>query len=507
MDRLQSLGQQALDQPEAAEVWLCLGEALLELGALDVAHHTLAKARACGPQGAAEWSALGKALRTLGDRAGALEALRAAAVLDVERPAAVLEFAAAAVALGAHAEAESLLRERAGLAGIPERAALLAQICAARGADEEALQLAVEAASLAQPPKKDDVALAARLAARLGRAELEERMQAILHKLDPDDHRALIRLATLQAAKGRTEAARAALHALPSNASLGAAEREQLGALWLSLGAPERARAEHMEAARLAPDAAGPRVGLAEAARALGALEEAVTAYRAALILEPERPGVQRGLGEVLMQAGLHEEAAVALMRAAAEAPEDPELRAALTRALLMGGGVETAASRDSGLSGDLSVFHLEELLEFLGLQRASGRLHLRSGGQEGVIRLYEGRLVDVEYPGLPSLAAALVARGLVSRAWLDALPAARKGGDADLIRALLEVPPGPRPLPTDFVERVIRARVEQGVETMLRWSSGQARFEKERVNEPAFAFGHQDVLMSVFTRQDEAQA
>ncbi|CAN0587725.1 unnamed protein product, partial [Laminaria digitata] len=69
----------------------------------------------------------------------------------------------------------------------------------------------------------------------------------------------------------------------------------------------------------------------------------------------------------------------------------------------------------DGGFTGDLFVFALPDLLEFLMNQRASGVLYVESEHDAGSVQLHEGDIVALRAPGCPSLARELVQEELLS--------------------------------------------------------------------------------------------
>ncbi len=500
MDRLAHLSQAAVDNPNDAGVWLELGGALLDLGAVAPAQHMVARARACEPASAQHWSSLGTLLLRLGDGESALEALRAATILDNEDREAATLFARTAIEHGSPEEAEDLLNRATCLGEEPVRAYLIARAKQARGQTDAALNYALEAIRRADAPVFEHVEFAARLAGKQVRYDIEERLLRFIRQIAPRHVEHMVQLSRCLERRGRTDLAVRELERI-SQYDLTGAEREQVGSRYLELQDVDRAREQLQRAVQARPREVSARLLFAQALQRQGALDEAIEAYRAALQVDATRPGIHALLGAALLNAGRYADATPVLIQAVSESPEDSELRAQLTRALLMSGGAETQSDREGSLSGDLSVFRIEELLEFLGIQRATGKLHLTSKGRSGIVQIVQGRLTETIYPGCSDLATTLLSRGLLRPEQVAAMSPAQRQDEPRLVRALLEaklVDPG-------VLEAVAQARIEQGVMHMLGWADGRARFEPEAAHE-AFSFGfeHQRILMAVMTRLDE---
>lgn len=465
MDRLEAASQKAEDHPDDPGVWLELAAALLEHGAVDPARHVGERARACDPTTAEHWCRLGELHLRLGDRAAGLEALRAATVLDPEHDASARRFAEVAIEAGLPDEAEEVLRRSLERHDDPELRSRLALALEARGQHEGALAEVERALEGGPGADEQRLLLAARLARRLERDDVEERVLRALSELRPDDPRVAIRWARIQMKRGRADLAHAELVRVARKPGLNVDDREELGWLFLDLDDPESALVQMQLAVDAAPQRASARLGWGECLERDGQLEAAADAYARAQTLDPELLGVHARRGRVLARLERHREAVEAFIRASGERPDDDEIRGLLARSLLASGHVTTTGAGAAGLSGDLSVFRLEEILEFLGVQRATGELHIASTNREATIRLARGRIVDVAWPARP-----------------------RFGASDE---------------PTDLHDR--ERRVVEGVRALLSWGDGQVRFRRSDDIEPSTpGFEHQLVLMSIMKSIDE---
>ena len=96
---------------------------------------------------------------------------------------------------------------------------------------------------------------------------------------------------------------------------------------------------------------------------------------------------------------------APALQEALRLAPDDVDVRTALELVPKKG--------NESGITGDLEMFRVPDLLEFLRLQRATGILVIGARQGAGLVRLFEGSLTAASAPSTARLGEILVQQGL----------------------------------------------------------------------------------------------
>ncbi len=182
-----------------------------------------------------------------------------------------------------------------------------------------------------------------------------------------------------------------------------AGTRANIGMALIQAGQPqdailcfERGLAEH-------PNSLQARFGLGVALRMTGRIREAVDQLR---VVTEQAPDWEVGfleLGVAMRSMGQHRAAKASLLRAAMLAPEDAGIQAELRTSLQDDPkGPETEHRTGmSSITGTLTSFPLEDILEFLRFQRLSGMLVLNSQGRgEGRVRLHRGRLVSARAPG-----------------------------------------------------------------------------------------------------------
>ena len=162
-----------------------------------------------------------------------------------------------------------------------------------------------------------------------------------------------------------------------------------------------------------------------------------------------------------------------------------------------------SANGSHTNFTGDLTVFSLPEMLEFLAQQRSTGTLQILSKQHSANVHLIEGRITDVEHPLRPSLVAMLNERGQSISNRLHALPIEVMTDEAALCRALVEQ----GIVSASAVEDALRARIEDGVFRVLQWSESYAQF---RAGQPTPqhhpGFDAQWVLLSAMHRLDEGE-
>ena len=191
----------------------------------------------------------------------------------------------------------------------------------------------------------------------------------------------------------------------------------------LSAGRLDEAIAGFSEALRLDPRSAQAYCGLGLAYQQLERWLEAAESFKIAEELAPDTAVGPFNLGLALAELDRPEEARRALLRAAALAPDDGEIRAALEVAAAAAGrpGAMPRPRPAPRFIGDIKSFALPEVLEFLRLQHKTGSLVVSSRRGAGIVRLVKGQVTSASAPGVGRLGEALVARGIITRAQLEA--------------------------------------------------------------------------------------
>ena len=160
-------------------------------------------------------------------------------------------------------------------------------------------------------------------------------------------------------------------------------------------------------------------------------------------------------------------------------------------------------ASDAIGFTGDLALFPLPDMLEFLAQQRSSGILQIQSAGRSGAVHMASGQLVDVSYPNRPTLLSMLANKHRISAASLSKIPAAALTDEYALQEALVDL----QLVEAAVVQEAVHTRIESGIVCLLDWKEGHAEFhtglpEHQRTEGVDARF----VLLSALKRLDEEQ-
>ncbi|HEY7372256.1 MAG TPA: DUF4388 domain-containing protein [Polyangia bacterium] len=287
---------------------------------------------------------------------------------------------------------------------------------------------------------------------------------------------------------------------------LGSAHADLANAL-LAADRVEDAIAGFSEALRLDPESPQGYCGLGLAYQRIQRWHEAAEAFRTTESLAPDEVVGPYNLGLALSALGEREEARAALLRAAALAPDDLEIRNALQELLARPESGDTQATSPR-FGGDLTTFALPEVLEFLRLQKKTGSLVISSRRGAAIVRLVRGQVTSASAPGIKRLGEALVERGILTAAALDALLARQRSDDGEGAEALGSVLLRERPGHRDALTRAVFQQVIDALGEMLTWKEGAFSFHPGSDRGlPAIAFDLQNVMLEIMRLADESNA
>lgn len=254
-----------------------------------------------------------------------------------------------------------------------------------------------------------------------------------------------------------------------------------------------------------------------------------VTAAMAVVVYELERAAalLQLGAGEKVTIKGAHAAHVVALKPDAIAAVRVPARRpTADLEARLAGPGwpmrrsatpiglpvvtlpltdVRPARGREAVFSGQLELFGLPDLLEFLRGGQRSGRLTCHTAAGAGLVRMRRGRIISAASPSTPRLGESLIQSGVLAPDELDAVLTLQRSVPTPLGRMLID-----RQLarPAD-VRTALLAQIEAAVCELKDWVEGTFAFEPEAPVEPTLGdvdveLDPQALLLEIFKREDE---
>lgn len=475
--------------PNDPRAWLQLTRGLIDHGDLERAYPALLRAHALSADHAVYLVQASRLYRKLGNHTEGLNAARRAQHLAPDNREAVVEVALHLVEAGDH-----------------HAAALSLRVAARRFPDDGHIQLAlartylqvqrpkdalrhVEKAHNLKAPPADVQRTLARVFRDLGRGEDELKALRAVVSLDRTDVESAILLGEGLALQGRRQEAAAILEQVAEHPPSNATTLVKLGHALTEAHALVPAVRCLREAIRISPDYPQAHFQLGLALHVGGGLKEAVNSLRTAVAIDPRESEFGYQLGITLRDAGRLREAASALIAAAAAAPNDARIQEVLTDILAAlktpSSGVHAAKQKatprentNGGFSGDLALFSVPELLEFLMNQRASGDLVVSSPSGEGRLSLHEGSLISATYPGGKTLGDLLVDDELITRT--DLKQRIVRPQDMSQDQVVASVVLTQKLVERSSVEDLLRRQIIEGVQQLVSWSDGAVTFQRQ---------------------------
>jgi hypothetical protein len=181
----------------------------------------------------------------------------------------------------------------------------------------------------------------------------------------------------------------------------------------------------------------------------------------------------------------------VTSLRPAARAPEPPPV------------------PREPVFAGQLELFCLSDLLEFLRSGQRTGKLRLESAGTVGTVRMRRGRITSASSPNVGTLGDYLVRHAVINGEQLRALLQEQHQGASGKSLGRLSID---RRLATAAdVRRALVAQVQDAVRELKDWVTGSFAFEPEPAPEPSLSdieleLDPQAVLLTIYAEDDEAR-
>jgi Domain of unknown function (DUF4388) len=259
--------------------------------------------------------------------------------------------------------------------------------------------------------------------------------------------------------------------------------------------------------AQAAPRFPQAREALAWMLLRVGKYAEANTLFRGLLstqLTRGDRASVMLGLGCIAHAQAGKEPAAVVAGAAPAAGESQAQRPGPLSSAALparssqLGGGAV--------FSGQLSVFALPDVIEFLRSARRTGTLVCSSEAGMAELCFRVGRITGAASPGAPGLGEILLRARKISPVALSAVATDRPLGEPDHVFGGRLVRDGIVDA-TSYAE-ALRRKVETALHELLQWKGGEFAFNREGEGEApspdAPEFDAQDVLLTVVKKMDE---
>jgi tetratricopeptide (TPR) repeat protein len=164
-------------------------------------------------------------------------------------------------------------------------------------------------------------------------------------------------------------------------------------------------------------------------------------------------------------------------------------------------------ASSSAVFSGQLSVFPLPDVVEFVRSARRTGLLVCSSASGMAAVHFKDGRITGTASPGTPRLGELLVGARKISNVALRAVTSARRADEPDHLLGEELIREGV--VDAAAVEEALRRQAEATLLEIVRWRDGEFAFNREGDGEAASAghaveFDAQDVLLNVIRQMDE---
>jgi tetratricopeptide (TPR) repeat protein len=197
-------------------------------------------------------------------------------------------------------------------------------------------------------------------------------------------------------------------------------------------------------------------------------------------------------------------------MRAAAPVEfrhsDSPRLAATTTNGPPASGAERATNANDKSMfSGNLQLFALPDLLEFLRSGQRTGTLLCSSSAGIGAINLKRGRITGAASPETKGLRDYLIAMGVVTSATLENIDQTGSGERALIGSTLVKMGVAT----AEQVRLALRDQVRDAVKELMSWGAGQFAFDPEAVSEFTASeiqveFDPQEVLLNIFKELDE---
>jgi hypothetical protein len=158
--------------------------------------------------------------------------------------------------------------------------------------------------------------------------------------------------------------------------------------------------------------------------------------------------------------------------------------------------------------AGQLELFSLPDLLEFLRAGQRTGKLRLESAAGAGVVRMRRGRITAASSPNVGTLGDYLVRHAVINGEQLRSLLADQHQSPERKSLGRLSID---RQLATAAdVRRALVAQVQDAVRELKDWVAGQFTFETEPTPEPSLSdieleLDPQAVLLTIYAEEDES--
>jgi Flp pilus assembly protein TadD len=528
LSSIRQLRKRVKEHPDDARAWYDLGVALANDNKLQETHQALRQSLVCNPPPDLAMS-IGLSLLGMQDEGGAAEAFHRVCVADPRSVQGRLKLGSLLLRWGRAEQALRPLREAVVLSDHGADACLQYAIaCEQCGHIDEAISYYYLAAN-ANPNNTEAHRHLGSILGRQGYHSGAIRAWRRVTDLDPGDlkaktalgvglsnrghHRSAVELLT-EVARARPDNAEAfadlgmalsragshdaAIHALKQALKLNPNSpqvRLNYGVALLAANKPEEAMAAFWEVASLAPDWSLAHYNVGLALRELGDLEQARNSLMKATQLDPSDKEVEAALRDTMMQLSRPPDQRQLSWTEAAPTQSAP--------APVSSSGTHPSL-RSGSITGEIQIFPIVEVLEFLKVHRSTGVLDIRGKSFQGQLRIQNGDLIGGQSPSSADILSILVRLNAITKGDLEVT--ILDEGEDPLQLGLNMVEDGI--ISADVLQHAMQIQVETGLIELLNCNEGDfSSSERAPVANgegPIYPIDTRHALMEVVTKMDE---
>jgi Flp pilus assembly protein TadD len=521
MSSIRQLRKRVKEHPDDARAWYDLGVALANENKLQETHQALRESLACNPPSDLAMS-IGLSLLGMQDERGAAEAFHRVCVTDPRSVQGRLKLASLLLRWGRPDQALRPLREAVVLSDHSAEACLQYAIaCEQTGEIEQAVSYYYLAVN-ANPNNTEAYRHLGSILGRQGLFAGAIRAWRRVTDLDPGDLKAKTALGVGLSNRGHhrnavellTEVARARPDSAEAFADLGMALSRA--------GSHEAAIHALKQAIKLNPNSPQVRLNYGVALLAAGKPEEAMAAFWEVASLAPDWSLAHYNVGLALRELGDLEQARNSLMKATQLDPSDKEIEAALRDTMLQlsrppdqrqlswndppqpASLASSPALRSGSITGEIQIFPIVEVLEFLKVHRSTGVLDVRGKSFQGQLRIQNGDLIGGQSPSSGDILSILVKLNAITRGDLEVT--ILDEGEDPLQLGINMVEDGI--ISAEILQHAMQIQVETALIELLNCNEGDFSFSEAAPvangEEKIFPIDTRHALLEVVTKLDE---
>lgn len=514
MTSIRQLRKQVKERPTDAHAWYELGVALANDHKLQETHDALRQALMCGPPPSLAMS-IGLSLLGMQDESGAAEAFRQVCIRDPRSVQGRLKLAELLLKWDRAAQALAPLREAVIISDHAAEPCLQYGIACERcGHIEEAISYYYLSIN-ANPNNTEAHRHLGVLLTRQGLHAGAIRAWRTVAALDPGDLKAKTALGVGLSNRGHHRQAVEFLTEVARSRPDSAEAFADLGMALSRAGSHDAALHALRQAIKLNPSSPQVRLNHGVALLFANKPEEAMAAFWEVVSLAPDWSLAHYNVGLALRELGDLDQARNSLMKASQLDPNDKEIEAALRDTILQlsqppemrnqpkdqGAG---NLVRSSSITGEIQIFPIVEVLEFLKVHGSTGILDIRARQCKGHLRIQNGDLIGASSPSTEDILSLLVKLNAITRDDLEVT--ILDEGEDPLQMGFSMVEDGI--VSPDVLQKAMRMQIESALIELLSCKEGDFSFNEAAPitngDIQVYPIDTRHALMEVVTKLDE---